>query len=126
MRADPRLVVKTGVTVLRLVIEGNRATGVHYAEGGQTHTAHASAEVIVTAGAFGTPKLLMLSGIAQAADFETLRPGFEGDLVRALQSGLDFGNGGLRLGQEALGFSDRIVHRPAAGQLKSGKQSQTA
>ena len=37
-----------------------------------------------------TAVMLMLSGIAQAADFETLRPGFEGDLVRALQSGLQF------------------------------------
>ena len=63
---DGRLAIRTNITVTRIVIEQGRAVGVDYAEGGQQKTAWASAEVIVTAGAFGTPKLLMLSGIGPA------------------------------------------------------------
>ena len=60
---NPRLTVQTDVKVSRIRIENGRATGVEYRQGGQMTSASASAEVIVTAGAFGTPKLLMLSGI---------------------------------------------------------------
>lgn len=60
---NTRLTVQTGVTVSRILIDKSRATGVEYRQGGQRTSARASAEVIVTAGAFGTPKLLMLSGI---------------------------------------------------------------
>lgn len=67
VRGNPRLTVKTGVTVLRILLDGSRAQGVEYASGRRVETAHANAEVIVAAGAFGTPKLLMLSGIGPAA-----------------------------------------------------------
>jgi choline dehydrogenase len=63
---DPRLTVQTGVTVTGILVEKERAVGVEFKQGGQMHSAHADAEVIVTAGAFGTPKLLMLSGIGPA------------------------------------------------------------
>lgn len=64
---NPGLTVKTGVTVQRVLIEGGRARGVAYSRAGRTFEARADAEVILTAGAFGTPKLLMLSGIGPAA-----------------------------------------------------------
>ncbi len=64
----PNLTVVTGALVLRLRIEGRRAVGVEYEVGGKIETAHASAEVIVTSGAIGSPKLMMLSGIGPAAD----------------------------------------------------------
>lgn len=67
VRANPLLTVRTGVDVLRLLLDGRRAQGVEYAERGQVRTALAGAEVILTAGAFGTPRLLMLSGIGPAA-----------------------------------------------------------
>lgn len=67
--AEPRknLTVKTDILVSRLMIEKNRATGVEYREHGQMKRAGAGSEVIVTAGAIGSPKLLMLSGIGPAA-----------------------------------------------------------
>jgi len=47
----------------KLVLEGNRCIGVEYLKDGQTTTARASREVIVSCGAIQSPKLLMLSGI---------------------------------------------------------------
>ncbi len=60
---NPNLTVRTGASVTRVELESGRATGVTYRQNGRVRTAHADREVIVTAGAFITPKLLMLSGI---------------------------------------------------------------
>jgi choline dehydrogenase-like flavoprotein len=65
--ARKNLDVKTDILVLRLIIEKGRATGVEYREHGQIKRAEADSEVIVTAGAIGSPKLLMLSGIGPSA-----------------------------------------------------------
>lgn len=64
------LTVVTGALVLRIVFEGRRAVGVDYARGGQRHTARADSEVIVTSGAIGSPKLMMLSGVGPAAQLQ--------------------------------------------------------
>lgn len=63
----PNLTVKTKVKVLRVLVEGDQATGVAYASGRNINTVTANREVILCAGAFGTPQLLMLSGIGPAA-----------------------------------------------------------
>lgn len=78
---NTRLTVQTGVTVTRVLIEKGRAIGVEYQHGGKLKTAHASAEVVVAAGAFGTPKLLMLSGIGPDAQLRTLGIQTLSDLV---------------------------------------------
>ena len=65
-RARPNLTVETGCTVRRILFEGARATGVAYVTGANPRIARAASEVIVTSGAIGTPKLLMLSGIGPA------------------------------------------------------------
>jgi choline dehydrogenase-like flavoprotein len=62
----PNLTLMTGVLVRRLVIEGNRAVGVEYSTGGAPEVVRATSEVIVTSGAIGSPKLMMLSGIGPA------------------------------------------------------------
>jgi choline dehydrogenase len=62
----PNLTVLGGSLVIRLVIAGSRCTGAEYLGAGSTRLAGASAEVIVCAGAVGTPQLLMLSGIGPA------------------------------------------------------------
>ncbi|GLK64568.1 GMC family oxidoreductase [Paracoccus kondratievae] len=64
----PNLTLITGALVLRLVFEGSRAVGVEYAagKGRAPVVARAEREVIVTSGAIGSPKLLMLSGIGPA------------------------------------------------------------
>ena len=46
--------------------EGIRATGVRYFNGKESRTVRADSEVIVTAGAIGTPKIMMLSGVGPA------------------------------------------------------------
>jgi choline dehydrogenase-like flavoprotein len=61
------VVVVTGVQATRVVIEGMRATGVELVgTDGDRQTVHATREVIVAAGAYDSPKLLMLSGIGPA------------------------------------------------------------
>ncbi len=64
------LTVITGAQVLRVVFEGRRAVGVEYALGNSVTIARAEAEVIVTSGAIGSPKLLMLSGVGPAAHLQ--------------------------------------------------------
>lgn len=59
--------VETGVTVLRVLIEGNRATGVVLRRGGEEFVLRARRSVVLSAGAIETPKLLMLSGIGDGA-----------------------------------------------------------
>ncbi len=61
------LTVKTDCLVNRITFEGNRATGVEYFDGKHMVHIKADSEVIVTSGAIGTPKIMMLSGIGPAA-----------------------------------------------------------
>ena len=51
----------------RILIEGGRATGVEWWQGGERRQASAAAEVIVAAGAVNSPQLLQLSGIGPGA-----------------------------------------------------------
>jgi choline dehydrogenase-like flavoprotein len=63
----PGLSVLMGVHVARVVIEGGRAAGVEIITAGGRETIRAAREVIVCAGVFGSPQLLMLSGVGPAA-----------------------------------------------------------
>lgn len=65
-RGRPNLTVLTRAASQRLLFEGYRVAGVEFLHRGQKRTAYAESEVIVTAGAIGSPKLLMLSGIGPA------------------------------------------------------------
>ncbi|WP_121631932.1 GMC family oxidoreductase [Tropicibacter alexandrii] len=62
----PNLTVMTGAQATRVVVEKGRAVGVEVRHGGQTRTMRAAREVIVSSGAIGSPRLLMLSGIGPA------------------------------------------------------------
>jgi len=53
----------TRAYVTRIIIEGDKAVGVEYTKGGKTHTVKARKEVLISAGSFQSPQLLMLSGI---------------------------------------------------------------
>lgn len=61
------LTVRTGTTVAKILVEHDRATGVVIREQGREQTIFAESEVLVAAGAYNTPKLLMLSGIGPSA-----------------------------------------------------------
>ena len=60
------LKVETQAHTRRVILEQGRATGVEYDRGGQTLTARARAEVILSAGAIGSPQILQLSGLGPA------------------------------------------------------------
>ena len=59
----PTLTVVTDALTSRILVEGGRAVGVEYMVEGGVERAYAEAEVIITAGVFGSPHLLQLSGI---------------------------------------------------------------
>ena len=62
----PNLEVVRGAQVLRVDIEDGRATGVRYREGGETKVARARKDIVLSAGAYGSPQILMLSGVGPA------------------------------------------------------------
>ena len=65
--ARPNLDLRLDCRVTRIVVESGRAVGVEYRHGsGGTTVARAAREVIVAAGAIGSPRLLLLSGIGPA------------------------------------------------------------
>lgn len=55
--------LETGVLVENVVVEGRRAVGVRFRQGGRLIEARARGEVILSAGAVGSPQILQLSGI---------------------------------------------------------------
>lgn len=65
-RSRPNLVVATGAQVTGLTLDGRRVAGVEYVVKGAAESAAAGREVILAAGAIGSPQLLMLSGIGPA------------------------------------------------------------
>ena len=67
----PNLTVQTDALVTGLAMAGGRAAGVHYLRQGVSETARAEGEVILAAGAIGSPQLLMLSGIGPADDLRS-------------------------------------------------------
>jgi choline dehydrogenase-like flavoprotein len=68
----PNLSVITHATSTRVVLEGRRATGVEYLQGNEAKRVKARREVILSAGAFGSPQLLLLSGIGPAAELQAM------------------------------------------------------
>jgi choline dehydrogenase-like flavoprotein len=67
-RGRRNLTVATRAEASRVLMQGTRATGIEYRSGqGQTVAARADREVILCAGAFNTPPLLMRSGIGPAS-----------------------------------------------------------
>jgi choline dehydrogenase len=72
VRERPNLQVFTDTLVLKLLLEDHRATGVSIHRHGQTDTLFAEREIILAAGAYGSPQILMLSGIGPAGDLGPL------------------------------------------------------
>jgi choline dehydrogenase len=92
----PNLTVLTGARATRVFVEDGRAVGVSYLLGGSAEaTALAEREVVLSAGAIGTPHLLQLSGIGPRADLEAAGvdvvhdlPGVGSGLLDHLANGL--------------------------------------
>ncbi|MEQ9693128.1 GMC family oxidoreductase N-terminal domain-containing protein [Shimia sp. SDUM112013] len=64
---DTRLKVEVHAQTNRLLIEEGRVIGVEYTQNGQVKQARAGGEVILSAGAVNSPKILQLSGIGPGA-----------------------------------------------------------
>ncbi len=82
VRSDRRLTLKCNTRVTGLMFQGKRAVGVVFAEnsGGAVHTAFANNDIILTAGAYASPQLLMLSGIGPANHLTQMRIAVRVDL----------------------------------------------
>ncbi len=62
----PNLTLMKGVLTRKVLLDGKKATGIEYQQGGSIKTATARKEVILSAGSIGSPQLLQLSGIGPA------------------------------------------------------------
>lgn len=71
-RNRSNLHIITHAVAAKIILEGRQATGVAYYQGGALHTVLARREVIISAGAFGSPQLLQLSGIGPAQELQQL------------------------------------------------------
>ena len=65
-RGRPNLAVATEALTRRVILEGRKAVGVEYEQGGQPVAVKARREVILSAGSVGSPMILQLSGIGPA------------------------------------------------------------
>lgn len=72
VRSRRNLTLVTGADVEGLILEGKVARGIRYRLGGALVEARAGREVILSAGTFNSPKLLMLAGIGPAEHLESL------------------------------------------------------
>jgi choline dehydrogenase-like flavoprotein len=113
----PNLMIVTHAQVTRIVIEEEsgslRATGVEYIdEDGTTQIASARNEVIVSAGAFGSPQILMLSGVGPAEQLASVgidclvdAPDVGQHLQDHLQLGFTFEAPGLGVSMASVGVA---------------------
>jgi choline dehydrogenase len=76
----PNLKVLSNALVTRILFDGKRATGVEIARNGQLEEIRADSEVVLAAGAYNSPQLLLLSGIGPAADLAPLQIAVRHDL----------------------------------------------
>lgn len=66
------LSVETHAHVERLILESGVVTGVRFRQNGQVREVHCTGEVILSAGAIGSPHILQLSGIGPGAHLQSL------------------------------------------------------
>ena len=93
----PNLAVYTGAHALRVLFAGRRASGVEIWRAGRTETIAAAREVVLAAGAFQSPQLLMCSGVGP------------GEHLRAL--GLEVVHDSPGVGQNLQDHPDYIINR---------------
>jgi len=116
--ARPNLTVLTGRHATRIVFEGTRASGIEVEGPGGTARINAARELILSAGAFGSPQLLLLSGIGPRDDLSrqgiALRhelPGVGRNLRDHIDLALLFRSSDHRL----MGITARTALRAVAG-----------
>ena len=70
VRHRRNLTIRTECLATRILFSGTKASGVEFNHAGTLEQAQAMREVLVCAGAIGSPQLLLLSGVGPAADLE--------------------------------------------------------
>ena len=124
IRDRPNFTLLRNAFVFRLVIEHGRARGVDIFTGGRTQRIEADREVILAAGAIGSPHLLMLSGIGPAAHLVAHDIQVIADLPGVGQDLQDHIGGGavsatlkepLDLSAHATGFDDALAEFEGTG-----------
>jgi choline dehydrogenase len=93
VRSRRNLEISTRSSARQILFEGTRAVGVECSRGGRTFRVRALREVLVAAGAIGSPQLLMLSGIGSADRLRALGIPVHANLPEVgenLQDHLDF------------------------------------
>ncbi|MEA2727068.1 MAG: choline dehydrogenase [Acetobacteraceae bacterium] len=68
----PNLTIRTNAHATRVLIQNHRATGVEYQTETGRQISHAKCEVIVSGGAYGSPQLLLLSGLGPAQHLQDM------------------------------------------------------
>ena len=81
VRGRPNLQVLTWALSHRVLIEQQAATGVEFSRAGQLQQVRARREVILCGGAYGSPQLLMLSGIGPGAELQRHGIAVQADLA---------------------------------------------
>ncbi len=69
-KSRSNLTIQTKAVVERILIENEAAKGVIYHQNGQQHQAEAAREVLLCAGAYNSPQVLMLSGIGDGSELQ--------------------------------------------------------
>jgi choline dehydrogenase-like flavoprotein len=97
VQARPNLTIKVETLATKILMDGNKATGVQIRCKGETQDLIARREVIVTGGAINSPQILMLSGIGPADHLREMgisvavdRPGVGENLQDHLDTGVAF------------------------------------
>jgi choline dehydrogenase len=81
MLGNSNVVVETACLATKISVTHGRCTGVSYVRDGAPAVASCSGEVVLCAGAIGSPQLLMLSGIGPAGQLRSLGIGLVADLA---------------------------------------------
>jgi len=98
----PNLTVLTDAMVTRVLIEGRRATGVHFVHNGTDHEVQARREVILSGGSYNSPQLLMLSGIGPGQHLKQ----------RGIDVVLDLPGVGRNLSEHPVVYAEFATHSP--------------
>ena len=104
----------------RIMFDGSRATGVLYEQHGETISAHAGKEIIISGGAINSPQLLMLSGIGPAAHLKSLGIDVKQDNANVGQNLEDHVGLNYTYRMKVPTLNDAL--RPWHGKLKAGLQ----
>lgn len=104
----PNLAVVTKAQATGISFAGKRATAVRYSVAGKMRIAEAAREIVLCGGAFGSPHLLLVSGVGPAAELKALGIEVVHDLPgvgKNLQDHIDFILGFKTADTDGLGIS---------------------